>query len=177
MRRFLTVVLAGAVLGALAVAPARATTAGDWRCEERSFSTTGQQPMGYGFVGKSGPGAANHYWMEERVVFESGKAEYRFETAFRVNCGSIFFPPVTTLITPVSASGQLPCISPGNYSEVVDGKIVDHRLIGAKTSLAPFKLSGTTYWLPSNYRYWHTMRQDSPGVWHWSDSSVAKCPA
>ncbi|MFD8500084.1 hypothetical protein [Amycolatopsis sp. NPDC059657] len=179
MRRFLTVMLAAVVsLIALSV-PQASATPGDWRCEERSFSTDPGigQPMGYGFVGKSGPGAATHYWMEERVFFGSDGSEYRFETAFRVNCGSIFFPPTTTLITPVAASGQLPCTAPGNYAEVIDGKIVDHRLIGAKTSLAKFTLGGNTYWLPSKYRYWHTMKQERPGEWFWSDSSVAKCPA
>ncbi|WP_370941790.1 hypothetical protein AB5J62_22020 [Amycolatopsis sp. cg5] len=176
MRRFLTVLLAIVALGALIVAPAQAVS-GDYRCEERSFSTTGPPPKGYGFVGKSGPGAATHYWMEEWISFESGTSEYRFETAFRVNCGSIFFPPTSTVITPVLLTGQPPCTAPGNYAEVVDDKIVDHRLIGTKLSHAQFRIGGNTYWLPWNYRYWHTLRQDSPGVWTWFDSSVAKCPA
>ncbi|MGO1056734.1 hypothetical protein [Crossiella sp. CA198] len=180
MTRFLNLAMAVALtFTALAAAPAPAAQAApDWRCEQRSFSSpppvTGGTGWGHGFIGRSATGTSVHYWLMEKIHAGAGSVEYRFDSAFQIICNP-FVTPTPTTLTPVAATGQPPCTSPGNYAEIVDGKIVDRQLIGAKTSVTKYTIGTTPVWITHNYRYWHSMRQDSPGVWRWHDSSVARC--
>lgn len=152
------------------VSPAHAATAAqDWRCTiTGSFSDALPPYSTHWRAGSRAVGSSKIvYWLHEKNV----NGQYRFDSADRAYCdppSPLLFPVVG--LQPQSLRGQLPCTSPGTFSEVKDGHIVTHHLVGQVTSTA-----GVLIPITYTFRFWHIEVQQQPGMWTWQSSVLARC--
>jgi hypothetical protein len=158
------VVALGTVTG---VSPAQA--AQNWRCTiTGSFSDASPPYSTHWRAGSRAVGRSRIvYWLHEKVV----NGQYRFDTADYAHCEPSL-PPLFPVVgmTPQSLAGQPSCTSPGTFSEVRDGKVATHHLVGEVRSTVGIVIPFTY-----TFRFWHVEIQHQPGVWTWDSSVLARC--
>jgi hypothetical protein len=172
MKRMLTILMTIAVTAVLSVVSplnAAAVAPLGWRCTIGGSYSDSVSPFATHW--RVGADSATRYvfWLHEGPV----EGLYRYTSTDYVSCNPLLSSrPVTSMPT-AWLSGQPACTTgrdPGVYTDVVNGTIARHRLIGEQRSTTGLFFPTTT-----NFRIWVDERQLQPGQWTWYGNTLAGC--